>query len=163
MRPDVARYTNTLARKNTDGKLKKKQKNLKKNQTETISNSKPEEKGNSREEKINDVESQVRMGWVLNQGLGSNWVWVESLSERSAFKGRLWHSRKNHKHSRNIILQGYIRKIPFHTFLSPYFSETRLRSSNFDKPKRLSIDILDLWFYALSRDPRTSKQTDALD
>ena len=70
LRPDVARYTNTLARKNTDGKLKKKQKNLKKNQTETISNSKPEEKGNSREEKINDVESQVRMGWVLNQGLG---------------------------------------------------------------------------------------------
>ena len=71
MRPDVARYTNTLARKNTDGKLKKKQKNLKKNATETNSNSKPEEKGNSREEKINDVESQVRMGWVWNLGLGS--------------------------------------------------------------------------------------------
>ena len=73
LRPDVARYTNTLARKNTDGKLKKKQKNLKKNSTETNSNSKPEEKGNSREEKINEVESQVRMGsvWVQNQG------WVE--------------------------------------------------------------------------------------
>ena len=27
-------------------------------------------------------------------------VWVEC---KSAFKGRLWHSRKNHKHSQNIF------------------------------------------------------------
>ena len=73
LRPDVARYTNTLARKNTDGKLKKKQKNLKKNSTETNSNSKPEEKGNSREEKINEVESQVRMGSVWLKSLGKIW------------------------------------------------------------------------------------------
>ena len=54
-----------MARKNTDGKLKKKQKNSKKNQTETNQTSKPEEK--ARDDKVNDVESQVRMGWVWDR------------------------------------------------------------------------------------------------
>ena len=123
LRPDVARYTNTLARKNTDGKLKKKQKNLKKNSTETNSNSKPEDKGNSREEKINEVESQVRMGWVY------------------------------HKYSQNLFHRDIFRKSFTILFLSANFSETIFRSFNFDKPKRLFIDILDS--FALTRGPRT--------
>lgn len=127
-----------MARKNTDGKLKKKQKNLKKNSTETNSNSKPEEKGNSREEKINEVESQVGMGLVWLKSLGKI-----GLKLTSALKGRLWHTRKNHKYSQNLFHRLIFRKSFTILFLSANFSETIFRSFNFDKPKRLFIDILD--------------------